>query len=72
MFPRKDWVGNVKHKDSFGCSDHEMLNFKTFRAVRSVHSKRILEFRRAGFVLFWDLLSSQEKPGRTEESKKIS
>lgn len=22
------------------------------------------------FVLFWDLLDSQEKPGRTEESKK--
>ncbi|GAB0209929.1 mitochondrial enolase superfamily member 1 [Grus japonensis] len=50
-------VGNVKLKGSFGCSDHEMVEFKILRAARRVHSKlTTLDFRRADFGLFRDLL----------------
>ncbi|GAB0183842.1 hypothetical protein GRJ2_000849500 [Grus japonensis] len=50
-------VGNVKLKGSRGCSDHEIMKFKILRAVRRVHSKlTTLEFRRADFSLFRDLL----------------
>ncbi|GAB0188477.1 hypothetical protein GRJ2_001313000 [Grus japonensis] len=50
-------VGNVKLKGSLGCSDHEMVEFKILRAVRRAHSKfTTLDFRRAGFGLFRDLL----------------
>ena len=50
-------VGNVKLKGSLGCSDHEMLEFKILRAARRTHSKlTILDFRRADFGLFRDLL----------------
>jgi len=50
-------VGNVKLKGSLGCSDHEMVEFKILTAARRVHSKlAILNFRRADFGLFRDLL----------------
>ncbi|GAB0181349.1 hypothetical protein GRJ2_000600200 [Grus japonensis] len=50
-------VGNVKLKGSLGCSDHEMVEFKILRAVRRAHSKlTALDFRRADFALFRDLL----------------
>ena len=50
-------VGNVKLKGSLGCSDHKMAEFKILRAVRRVHSKlATLDFRRAAFGLFRDLL----------------
>jgi len=50
-------VENVKLKDSLGCSDHEMVEFKILRAVRRVHSKlSTLDFRRADFGLFRGLL----------------
>ncbi|GAB0205044.1 mitochondrial enolase superfamily member 1 [Grus japonensis] len=50
-------VGNVKLKDSLGCSDHEMVEFKILRAARTAHSKLTsLDFRRADFGLFRDLL----------------
>ncbi|GAB0175618.1 hypothetical protein GRJ2_000027000 [Grus japonensis] len=50
-------VRNVKLKGSLGCSDHEMVEFKILRAVRRVHSKlAALDFRRADFGLFRDLL----------------
>ncbi|GAB0204485.1 hypothetical protein GRJ2_002914100 [Grus japonensis] len=50
-------VGDVKLKGSLGCSDHEMVEFRILRAVRRVHSKlTILDFRRADFGLFRDLL----------------
>ena len=50
-------VGNVKLKGSLGCSDHEMVEFKILRAARRVHSKlNTLDFRRADFGLFRDLL----------------
>ncbi|GAB0176205.1 hypothetical protein GRJ2_000085700 [Grus japonensis] len=50
-------VGNVKLKGSLGCSDHEMMEFKILRAARRVHSKlTTLDFRRADFGLFRDLL----------------
>ncbi|GAB0203429.1 hypothetical protein GRJ2_002808500 [Grus japonensis] len=50
-------VGNVKLKDSLGCSDHEMVEFKILRAARRVHSKlTTLDFKRADFGLFRDLL----------------
>ncbi|GAB0187276.1 hypothetical protein GRJ2_001192900 [Grus japonensis] len=32
-------VGNVKLKGSLGCSDHEMVEFKTLREARGAHSK---------------------------------
>ncbi|GAB0180659.1 hypothetical protein GRJ2_000531200 [Grus japonensis] len=50
-------VGNVKLKGSLGCSDHEMVEFKVLRAARRAHSKvTTLDFRRADFGLFRDLL----------------
>ncbi|GAB0202677.1 hypothetical protein GRJ2_002733300 [Grus japonensis] len=51
-------VGDVKLKGSLGCSDHEMVEFKILRAARRVHSKlTTLDFRRADFGLFRDLLA---------------
>jgi len=50
-------VGNVKVKGRLGCSDHKMVHFKILRAVRRAHSKLTnLDFRRADFGLFRDLL----------------
>ncbi|KAM9662778.1 uncharacterized protein ACIBXB_015380 [Morphnus guianensis] len=50
-------VENVKLKGSLSCSDHEMVEFKILRAVRRAHSKlTTLDFRRADFGLFRDLL----------------
>jgi len=50
-------VGNVKLKGSLVCSDHKMVEFKTLRVVRRVHSElTTLDFRRADFGLFRDLL----------------
>ncbi|GAB0208082.1 mitochondrial enolase superfamily member 1 [Grus japonensis] len=50
-------VGNAKLKGSLGCSDHEMVEFKILRAARKAHSKlATLDFRRADFGLFRDLL----------------
>ncbi|PKU34443.1 glycerol kinase [Limosa lapponica baueri] len=50
-------VGNVGLKDSLGCSDYEMVEFKILRAARSVHSKlTTLDFRRADFGLLRDIL----------------
>ncbi|GAB0181417.1 hypothetical protein GRJ2_000607000 [Grus japonensis] len=50
-------VGNVKLKVSLGCSDHEMVEFKILRAARRAHTKlTTLDFRRADFGLFRDLL----------------
>ena len=54
---KKRLVGNVKLKGSLGCSDHEMVEFKILRAARRAHSKlATLDFRRADFGLFRDLL----------------
>ena len=54
---KKGLVGNVKLKGGLGCSDHEMVEFKILRAARRAHSKlATLDFRRADFGLFWDLL----------------
>ncbi|KAM9591177.1 uncharacterized protein ACIBXB_006074 isoform 2-T3 [Morphnus guianensis] len=50
-------VENVKLKGGLGCSDHEMVEFKILRAARRAHSKlATLDFRRADFGLFRDLL----------------
>ncbi|GAB0205898.1 mitochondrial enolase superfamily member 1 [Grus japonensis] len=50
-------VGDVKLKGSLGCSDHEMVEFRILRAARRAHSKlNTLDFRRADFGLFRDLL----------------
>ncbi|GAB0179622.1 hypothetical protein GRJ2_000427500 [Grus japonensis] len=50
-------VGDVKLKGSLGCTDHEMVAFKILRAARRGHSKlTTLDFRRADFGLFRDLL----------------
>ncbi|GAB0186773.1 hypothetical protein GRJ2_001142600 [Grus japonensis] len=53
----EELVGNVKLKGSFGCSDHETVESKILRAARRAHSKlTTLDFRRADFGLFRDLL----------------
>ncbi|GAB0207984.1 hypothetical protein GRJ2_003264100 [Grus japonensis] len=50
-------VGDVKLKGSLGCSDHEMVEIKILRAARRALSKLpTLDFRRADFGLFRDLL----------------
>ncbi|GAB0207435.1 hypothetical protein GRJ2_003209100 [Grus japonensis] len=50
-------VGDVKLKGSLGCSDHEMVEFRILRAARRARSKLpTLDFRRADFGLFRDLL----------------
>ncbi|GAB0180661.1 mitochondrial enolase superfamily member 1 [Grus japonensis] len=50
-------VGDVKLKGSLGCSDHKMVEFRILRAARRAHSKlTTLDFRRADFGLFRDLL----------------
>ncbi|GAB0182327.1 hypothetical protein GRJ2_000698000 [Grus japonensis] len=55
---KEELVRNVKLKGSLGCSDHEMVEFKILRAERRAHSKLgTLDFRRADFGLFRDLLS---------------
>ncbi|GAB0203293.1 mitochondrial enolase superfamily member 1 [Grus japonensis] len=54
---KESLVGDVKFKGSLGCSDHEMVEFKILRAARRAHSKlATLDFRRADFSLFRDLL----------------
>ena len=51
-------MGNMKLKGSLGCSGHEMVEFKILRATRRVRSKlTTLDFRRADFGLFRNLLS---------------
>ncbi|GAB0186934.1 hypothetical protein GRJ2_001158700 [Grus japonensis] len=50
-------VRNVKLRGNLGCSDHEMVEFRILRAVRRALSKLpTLDFRRADFGLFRDLL----------------
>ncbi|GAB0189727.1 hypothetical protein GRJ2_001438000 [Grus japonensis] len=57
LINKEGLVGNVKLKGSLGCSDHEMVDLKTLRAARRVHSKlATLDFRRADFGFFRDLL----------------
>ena len=47
----------MKLKGSLGSSDHDMVEFKILRTVRKAHSKlTTLDFRRAEFGLFRDLL----------------
>jgi len=55
---KEGMVGNVKLQGCLDCGDHEMVKFKILRAARRAHSKlTALDFRRAGFGLFRDLLS---------------
>ena len=50
-------TGNVTLQGSLGCSDHEMVEFNIFRTVRRACSKlTALDFKRAGFGLFRNLL----------------
>ncbi|GAB0204465.1 hypothetical protein GRJ2_002912100 [Grus japonensis] len=50
-------VEDVKLKGSFGCNDHEMVEFMIFRVVRRAHRKlTTLNFKGADFCLFRDLL----------------
>ncbi|KAM9654465.1 uncharacterized protein ACIBXB_005124 [Morphnus guianensis] len=54
---KKGPIGNLKLKGSLGCSDHEMVEVKILRAARRVHHKlTTMNFRRAEFDLFRDLL----------------
>jgi len=50
-------VGNMRLKGILGCSDHKMVEFKILKAARRARSKlTTLDFRRADFGLFRDLL----------------
>lgn len=50
---------NMKIKSGFDCSDCEKVEFKCLRAARRAQSKLTnLDFRRADFGLFRDLLRS--------------
>ncbi|KAK4826285.1 hypothetical protein QYF61_007132 [Mycteria americana] len=50
-------IENVKVKGSLGCSDHEMVEFRILMGGRRLKSKlTTLDFRRADFGLFKDLL----------------
>jgi len=64
-------VGNEKLQGSLGCSDHEMVEFKILREARRAHSKiTTLDFRKADFSLFRDLVHRGIKPWREEGPKK--
>ena len=50
-------VGSGKVEGHLGCSDHEMLEFKTLRGGSRAKSRTAtLDFRRANFDLFRDLI----------------
>ncbi|GAB0206941.1 hypothetical protein GRJ2_003159700 [Grus japonensis] len=50
-------VGDVKAGGSLGCSDHEMVEFRILRGrSRAISRITTLDFRRANFGLFKDLL----------------
>ncbi|KAJ7419450.1 dynein heavy chain 8, axonemal [Pitangus sulphuratus] len=54
---KEELVGKMKLKDSLGCNDHEMVEFKIHRAVRRVYRKlSTLPFRKADFGSSRDLL----------------
>jgi len=50
-------VEDVKVGGSLGCSDHEMVEFRILRGgSRAISRIKTLDFRRANFGLFKDLL----------------
>ncbi|PKU30847.1 rna-directed dna polymerase from mobile element jockey-like [Limosa lapponica baueri] len=49
-------VGNMKLKGSLGCSDHEMMEVMILRAVRTHKKLTTLDFRKADFGLWRDLI----------------
>jgi len=54
---RDSLVKDVKAGGSLGCSDHEMVEFRILRGgSRAVSRITALDFRRANFSLFKDLL----------------
>lgn len=54
---REGLVKNVELKGSLGCSDYEMVEFEILKAVRRASGRLTsLDFVRAGFDLFKDLL----------------
>ncbi|RMC19492.1 hypothetical protein DUI87_04104 [Hirundo rustica rustica] len=56
---REGLVGNVKLKGSLGCSDYEMVESQDPEEMTMAHIKfPAVDFRRAGFGLFRELLSS--------------
>lgn len=53
----EELVRDMKVKESFGCNDYEMMEFKILREGRREKSKTTaLGFRRADFILFRVLL----------------
>lgn len=54
---KEELVGNLKVRSGLGCSDLEMVDFRILRGRVKANSRiTILEFRRAYFGLFRDLL----------------
>jgi len=53
----QELVDHVKAGGSLGCSDHEMVEFRILRGgSRAISRITTLDFRRANFELFKDLL----------------
>jgi len=65
-------VGNRKLKGSLGFSDHEMVEFKILTAARRVYSNlATLDFRRADFGIFRDLLWNKALEGRKAQESRL-
>jgi len=57
LMKKEGLVEDVKAGGSLGCSDHEMVNFRIMRGgSRATKRIKTLEFKRANFGLFHDLL----------------
>jgi len=65
-------VGNRKLKGSLGFSDHEMVEFKILTAARRVYSNlATLDFRRADFGIFRDLLWNKALERRKAQESRL-
>jgi len=57
LMHKEGLVESVQVGGSLGCSDHEMVNFRILRGgSRAISRIKTLDFRRANFVLFKELL----------------
>jgi len=57
-------VEDVRVGGRLGCSDHEMVEFRILRGgSRAISGIKTLDFRRANFGLFKELLGKKKKRG---------
>lgn len=57
VLTNKEELANVKLKGSLSCSDHEAADFKDLGTVRSLGRACTLDYKRADFGIFKDILS---------------